>query len=281
MKGQVISSSGLNYTVFANGETYQATARGKLKLKKENILVGDYVEINNGAIDKVYERSSFFIRPSVANIDLIVAVLSSEPKPDLTITDKLCASAIREGVEVVFAVNKTDLGDNLYKEILNEYKDTGFTIIDVSAKTGRNLDKLKELLKGRISAFAGQSAVGKSSLMNALFSLDIKTGELSQKISRGKHTTTKSTVYYLGEYTIIDTPGFYTLEADIEPEELFLYYPEYEGYLGKCKFRGCSHISEPDCAIIDAVESGDLQRNRYERYKEIYNELKLRRKTYE
>ncbi len=281
MKGQIVSLSGSNYTVLSDGKEYLLTARGKLKLKKENLLVGDYVEFNNGAIERVEERSSSFIRPSVANVDLIVAVLSFEPKPDLTITDKLIASAFKEGVEVVFVVNKTDVSNNLYQEIIEEYKDTGIKILDVSAKTGHNLDKLKDLLKGRFTAFAGQSAVGKSSLLNALFSLNIKTGELSTKISRGKHTTTKSTIYVFDDIKIIDTPGFYTLESDIDVEFLAEYYPEYEKYIGKCKFRCCTHTGEPDCVIKNLVENGELSSGRYQRYLSIYNELKTRRKSYE
>ncbi len=278
MKGQIISLSGNSFTVKSQTETITLSARGKLK--KETILVGDFVEYANGCIEKIYPRSSSFIRPAVANIDLVLAVISPVPKPDYTILDKLLISAISQGVEVVIVINKIDIESELPTEVNTEYENSGVKIVTISAKNGENIEQLKTLMKGKFTALAGQSAVGKSTLVNTLFGLQLKTGEVSEKIGRGKHTTTKSTVYDLDGYKIIDTPGFYTLESFVTPEELGEYYPEFSSVFGKCKFRGCSHTGEIGCAVKALVESGEISKGRYERYIEIYKQLKDKKQLY-
>lgn len=279
MKGQVVKSHGNEYFVASGNETFRLVARGRMKGKTE-ILVGDFVEFQDGAIVSVNERRSRFIRPNIANVELIAAVLSPEPKPDFLMLDKLLASANKEGVEVVFVVNKNDLGEDVFRKVGKEYALAETEIYSVSAAEKRNLSALKEKLRGRLTAFAGQSAVGKSSLVNAMFGTDLKVGGLSN-IGRGRHTTTYSCIYTFGEWKIADTPGFAVLEADMDETELARCYPEFEAHLNECRYRGCLHTGEPGCAVAALAETGEIPKERYLRYLEIYNELKNGRKKYE
>ena len=248
---------------------------------QEELCVGDYVTVSNGAIVGVNERKNKFVRPKVANVDLIVAVLSCEPKPDLLLVDKLCINAIKEGVQLVFVVNKADLDEKLFDYVKNEYGGLGFKVLNVSSKTGEGIGELRSILLNKLSVLAGQSAVGKTSLVNALFGLELPTGNLSDKILRGKHTTTRSEIFEYESVRLIDSPGFAVIDAMVEINELPNCYPEYVKYSNLCKFRGCTHISEPDCEVKKMVEQGVLSKERYERYKDIYLDLSKRRKNYE
>ena len=279
MKGQIVTLHANEYFAENESGSYRLTARGRMK-GKTDILVGDYVEFANGAIEKVYPRTSEFIRPSVANVTQIVAVLSSEPKPDFYMLDKLLVSANKEGVSVVLAVNKNDLGAEIYDKVKSEYAASGAEILSVSAAKGDNLAALKEKLRGKLTALAGQSAVGKSSLVNAMFSTSLKVGDLSA-IKRGKHTTTASHIYSFGEYRIVDTPGFAVLETDVEAEDIRFYYPEFETPSALCKFRGCTHVSEPSCEVKRLAESGEIPQKRYLRYVELFKKAKEKRRDYE
>ena len=279
MKGQIITLHANEYFAESGGELYRLSARGRMK-GRTDILVGDFVEFENGAISRVYERISQFIRPSVANVEQIVAVLSSEPKPDFLMLDKLRVSAEKEGVPVVLAVNKNDLGADVYEKVRREYAGAGTEIMSVSAARGDNLSALREKIRGRLTALAGQSAVGKSSLVNAMFSTDLRVGALSG-IKRGRHTTTSSRIYTFGDCRIVDTPGFAVLETDVLAEDLAAYYPEFEKSAGLCRFRGCTHTSEPDCEVKRLAENGGIDRERYLRYAELFRRLKEKRREYE
>lgn len=281
MIGQVYKAHSDKYLVKSGNETYNLSARGVLKFKSEGISVGDYVEFDKNSIIRVLERKSHFIRPNVSNVDLIVAVISPEPKPDYYLIDKLLISAIKENVEFVLVVNKTDVDDTLIDQIKKEYLKLNLNAIPVCAKTGRGIEELKTLLSGKFAVFAGQSAVGKTSLINTLFNLNLKTGDLSEKISRGKHTTTRSEIFEVGDVKVIDSPGFAVLDAFVTADELCEYYPDYFENSGGCKFRGCKHVSEPQCKVKEMVENGELSLGRYQRYIEIYNELLKRREIYE
>lgn len=280
MLGQVYKAHSNSYYVCCDGKIYKCGARGVLKIKSDGICVGDYVEFNNGVIDKVLSRKSKFIRPNVANVDVILAVVSPLPKPDFFILDKLFISAQKENTEFIIVVNKTDINEGFYKEIYDEYSVLGVEVIGVSAKNLEGVDLIKQRIKNKTAVLAGQSAVGKTSIVNAMFSLDLKTGDLSEKILRGKHTTTRSEIFEYEEYKIVDSPGFAVIEASVTLEELPSCYPEYLQVANECKFRGCNHVSEPECRVKELVDKGVFSKNRYERYLEIYDEISKRREIY-
>lgn len=278
MIGQIVMAHSNRFEVLAGEDRYECTLRGVLKIRSDYAVVGDYVDFSDGVIGKILPRKSYFARPSVANVDLVVIVLASEPAPDFLLVDKLIVSAAKEGVEVVFAVNKADLGDSLSEKIREEYGLIGADILDVSAQTGVGTELLRERLSGKLAAFAGQSAVGKTSLVNRLFGLNLKVGELSEKVKRGRHTTTYSRIYAFGDVRIIDTPGFAVIEADLPAGEIKDYYEDFLPYADRCKFRGCTHTSEPCCKVKESVESGLLSRSRYERYCKLYEEQKEKKR---
>lgn len=281
MIGQVVKSHSSNFIVNKDGKLYDCSARGLLKRNKSSILCGDFVEFDNGVINKILDRKNSFIRPSVANIDTVVIVIASEPKPDFYLIDKLTINAIKEDCEIIFVINKTDITDELYNKICDEYKHCSNKFIKVSAKDNIGIDELRKELNGKLCVLAGQSAVGKTSLINSLFFLNLKTGELSEKIQRGKHTTTSSEMHVFGDIKIIDSPGFAVIDADVDLTVLPECYPEYFDLQSGCKFRGCAHISEPDCKVKQAVKEGKLSIDRYNRYVEIYKEVLERREIYD
>jgi len=279
--GQVYKAHSNAYYVKSEGKLHKCGARGVLKIKGESISVGDYVKVEKGVIYEVAKRKNRFIRPNVSNVDVIVAVVSPEPKPDLLLVDKLLISAIKEGADFIIAVNKSDVDEGLVSEIKKEYENLPVRIIEVCAKSMKGVTELKEMLKGNLAVLAGQSAVGKTSLINAMFNLNQKVGDLSEKIQRGKHTTTRSEIFEVGEYKIVDSPGFAVIEAFVSADEISEYYPDYFEVSSKCKFRGCKHVNEPDCQVKRLVLDGKLSKTRYERYLQIYDEISKRREIYE
>ena len=280
MKGLLKKVCSDGYFVRVDGVDYPCKARGKLKLLSGGLSVGDYVEMENGMISKIYERKNSLIRPRVSNIDGVVIVIAPEPKPDYYLVDKVLIAGNKLGVETIIAVNKSDKDNSLFTEVYNEYKKV-CPIIEVSASTSSGEEDLKGFLRGKTVVFAGQSAVGKTSLLNSIFSLNLRVGELSEKICRGKHTTTYSEIFEKEDMRVIDTPGFAVIEAEVTEDEIAFLYPEYEEFNGKCRFRCCTHTSEPDCAVIEAVERGELSKNRHLRYCEFITEIKNRRKEYD
>ena len=279
--GQVYKVHSNAYFVKIGDSVVRCGARGILKIKSDGISVGDFVCVDNRTIESIKERNNHFIRPNVSNVDLIVAVFSPEPKPDFYLIDKLLINAIKESVDFVIAVNKSDLDANLLDIIKKEYSPLGVKVIGVCAKTNEGITELKSILQNKLSVFAGQSAVGKTSLVNAMFNLDLKVGDLSEKILRGKHTTTRSEIFEYENIKIVDSPGFAVLDADVKLNELPDCYPDYASVAGECKFRGCSHVSEPECKVKQLVEVGALSKERYDRYVEIYNDISKRRIIYE
>ncbi len=279
--GQVYRAHSNKYFVKIGDELIRCGARGLLKLNKDEILVGDFVDVENDTIVSVKERKSRFIRPNVSNVDNIIAVVSPQPKPDYYLLDKLYINAQKEGVDFYIVVNKSDIKSDVYQQIESEYSNLDVKFLSVCAKTGQGIDKLRQVLSRKLSVLAGQSAVGKSSIINAMFDMQLKVGDLSKKIERGKHTTTRSEIFEAGDIKIVDSPGFAVIDANVEAKEISLFYPEYLSVASECKFRGCSHINEPQCKVKELVESGALSKERYERYIEIYNELQNRRIIYE
>lgn len=275
--GQVYKVHTNKYFVKVKEKLVQCDARGLLKIKSDGILVGDFVEIEDTTIVRVLQRKNRFIRPNVSNVDCVVAVISPQPKPDYFLIDKLCVNALKEEVEFVLVINKSDIDSNLINEIKTEYSNACVKIFSVSSKNGDGISELKLYLSEKLSVFAGQSAVGKTSITNAMFSLQLKTGDLSQKIVRGKHTTTRSEIFEYENVRIIDSPGFAVIDADVELNDLKIFYPEYLEVSNLCKFRGCAHVSEPNCKVKELVDNGILSKKRYERYVQIYKEIQSRR----
>ncbi len=279
--GQVYKAHSNKYLVKTDDGLIKCDARGLLKIKSDGILTGDIVEVENTTILSVKQRKNRLVRPSVANVDLIVAVLSPQPKPDYYLIDKLLINSIKENIDFCILLNKSDMESNIYQEVVSEYANLDINIMSVSSNNKEGIDQLKEFLKNKLSVFAGQSAVGKTSITNAMFNLELKTGEVSEKIERGRHTTTRSEIFEYEGIKVIDSPGFAVIDADVNIDDLPQCYPEYFKISNECKFRGCSHISEPNCKVKELVNNGDFSRKRYERYIEIYNEIKNRRTIYE
>lgn len=281
MKGQVYKVFSEQYTVNVNGDNFICVAKGILKHKKEAVIVGDFVEFEDGVISKVYPRKNTIIRPNVANVDYVAVVVSPIPKPDYFLIDKVILNASLQGVTPIIIVNKNDVDNNLYTEVYSQYKNVVKDIYVSSIFDNHLIEQLKCKLKGRFCVLAGQSAVGKTSLINVLFNKQMKTGDLSDKIARGKHTTTSSEIHKSDEFLIIDSPGFAVIEPNVKSADLKEYYPEFLDYFNNCRFRGCNHIDEPDCEIKNMVEKELISKKRYERYVQMYKELKLKEKVYE
>lgn len=282
---------GFYYVLAEDGKKYTCKARGLFRKLGKVPLPGDNVSFTKdkkgeGFIQEIFERRNELVRPAVANVDVLLIVVSAkEPEPDLELCDKLLLYCGKQGIKPVLVVNKCDEGEGEdFYSILEQYRDALEDIVAVSAETGFGMDKLIELLSGSTICLAGQSAVGKSSLINKLLGLELKTGELSQKTERGKHTTRHAELISMPSGGLIaDTPGFSMLETvPMEPEEIPKMYPDFAEYGMNCRFLGCMHISEPNCAVKEAVESGGINRDRYKRYVKITNEaLEMRRHRYD
>lgn len=292
LTGTIVKGIGGFYYVDTGSGVYECRARGRFRLEETCPLVGDRVEISadekkqTGYVTDVFERKSSMLRPPVANVDQFILVLSaSVPKPDPMLVDKLLLQARAAKVQALLVLNKCDEEDpDVAAAIEGDYAHAGIELLRTSASTGEGVSELAGRLKDRISCFAGQSAVGKSSLINALSpGLTLKTGGLSKKTDRGKHTTRHTELIELCGGYVVDTPGFSLLELlPMEPEELCQCYPEFTEYNGKCRFLDCVHLKEPDCAVKEQVEAGKIPKGRYERYCLLLEELKeLKRRRYE
>ncbi len=288
-KGIITRGVGGFYYVAVDESIYECKARGIFRKKELTPLPGDRVEISItdeekklGAIEKILSRSSVLVRPAIANTNQLIAVVATNtPVPDLELLDKMIINAERQGIESVICVNKIDLGSKVLNDIIRIYSPAGYRIIGTSCITGSGMDELRELLKEKISVFSGQSGVGKSTLLNSIIGSEImETGEVSEKINRGKQTTRHSQLIKLpnGGY-VADTPGFSIYEADLtEYEELYKYYPEFDDYLGKCRFAPCFHINEPECAVKAAVEERKISEERYSMYAQLFRTIKETRR---
>ncbi|MBR5192111.1 MAG: ribosome small subunit-dependent GTPase A [Clostridia bacterium] len=279
MTGVVIKVNSNRYFVNIENQVLTCSAYGKVK--DYGIKVGDLVEIENQSIKKVLPRKNDLVRPNVANVDAVVIFVAPLPKPDYLLIDKLIINSIKLGLEIIFVVNKNDLSKSFFTEFCCEYKDVDAKFYSINTIDGFGIDDIKNELKGKLSVLAGQSAVGKTSFINALFNLELKTGELSEKIGRGKHTTTSSKIYQQDGIKVIDSPGFAVIYASVTHKDVQEYYLEYLELAPNCKFRGCKHIEEPNCAVKEAVEKGKLSKERYTRYIEIYKELLRRKENYD
>ncbi|MCL2555556.1 MAG: ribosome small subunit-dependent GTPase A [Firmicutes bacterium] len=245
----------------------------KFSKKGGTILAGDFVRVDiiNKVILSVEDRKNKLIRPAVSNIDQLIMVISSIPQPDFKMLDKMIINAISKKIVPIICINKSDINsDDFQVQITMQYKD--IKIIQISAEKS-DIDSLKKLLKNKLSVLSGQSAVGKSTIINALTNYETrKIGDLSKAIQRGKNTTTNTELFKINGGLLADTPGFSLTELfDITHGDLDLYYPEFEKHRHLCKYHRCNHINEPSCKII---ENKTKYLNRYDRYIEIFNELK-------
>lgn len=286
MQGKIIENISNLYKIKTEKEIYEATARGKFKKEEITPVVGDNVEIavldenqKKAVIEKIEERSVYVKRPKLANISQIILVVSSKhPKPDLLMLDKQLAFAEFLGINAVIVLNKTDLDTKQeIKETKSIYEAIGYKVIETNAKEQKGTEQLKEVLRGNINAFSGNSGVGKSTLINALFeNVVTEEGEISTKNRRGKNTTTSTKLYEIDDNTFIaDTPGFSTFEiSEIESKNLANYFREFEPYIENCEFVGCTHIKEQNCGIKDAIKENKISEDRYNRFCKIYEELK-------
>ncbi len=281
-EGIIVKGIGGFYSVKTADGVYECRARGRLRRESVVPMVGDRVHISlengKGSIEAIGERTSMLIRPPVANIDqLVVVAACSAPAPNPALIDHFLIMGEIIGVQTVLCLNKTDLDGDTGSEIRQIYEQAGYRVLCTSAVCGAGIDELRALLKDRVTAFAGNSGVGKSSILNVV-DLDfvLKTGEVSEKIKRGRHTTRMVELLALGcGGYVLDTPGFSSFELpDIKAEELELYFREFSPYLGKCRFRGCAHVGEPDCAVLAAVQAGEISQQRYDSYKALYYDLK-------
>ncbi len=295
LMAKVISGlGGLYKVVTEENELVECKARGSFRHSGISPYPGDNVEIEvsekgNGFITQINERKNVFIRPPAANIDkLFITVAAASPSPAYITVDKLLCAAEYYGAESVILVTKSDLDPEKAKEIFDIYSKAGYKVFVTSSLAGEGVNELKSFVTGEmdgvVSVFAGESGVGKSSLLNSLFpSLELKTGNVS-KISRGKHTTRAVTLYPLdGVFSftgafIADTPGFGIFELssidDLFYEDVSGLFPELGGFSGKCKYRGCTHLREEGCAVLCALENGEIAESRHASFVKIYEEIK-------
>lgn len=265
---------GLYYARESQGQVHVLRAKGKFRKQRITPMVGDRVLFTPGTgdehgwVEDILPRESELIRPPVANIRHIVLVVAPEPAPDLMLVDTLMVMAFRQGIQPALVVNKCDLDETLFDAVRRDYAQLSIPMLKVSAHTGEGLNDLRQLLRSGICCFAGQSGVGKSTLLSAATGLALQTGEISKKISRGRHTTRHAELLFSGDYCVLDTPGFSLLELweGLEPIRLKEYYPEFWPYEGECRFAPCYHLSEPGCAVLQAVREGKLSSARQERY---------------
>lgn len=282
-KGIITKLIGGFYYVEAAEKVYECKARGAFRIKGSSPCVGDYVEIgvpDDGycVIEKVLPRKNSIVRPALANIDRLVIVSSIiSPSPNTLIIDKMIATAVKKNIEPMLVISKTDLDspDGLYKI----YSNSGINTLCFSSKDF-NADELKSrILTNGITAFTGNSGVGKSTLLNAMFpGIAAETGDISKKLGRGRHTTRTVELYKTDSGYVADTPGFSTVDLQryeiIKKDELAGCFTEFEPYLDDCRFTSCSHTKEIGCAVLRAVEEGKIEKSRHQSYVTMYNEVK-------
>lgn len=286
-KGKIVRALGGFYYVRCDGgQIYACKARGLFRKEGISPLVGDEVEIlltgeDSGFVEKIFPRKNSLVRPPVANIDLLVMVVSvASPAPNLLVLDKLLAIAEHKGIEPVLAITKTDLDGSEAEALRDLYARAGFQVFLVSSQNGEGTGELEDFLSGKVSCFCGNTGAGKSSLLNVIRpELNLKTNEISQKLGRGRHTTRHAQLYELpGGGYIADTPGFSAVEISryevILKDQLQYCFRDFAPYLERCRFVGCSHTSERGCAVLEAVAEGKIAQSRLDSYRAMYEEAK-------
>lgn len=284
--GIIVKGIGGFYYVSSEDDIYECKARGIFRKDDVTPLTGDRVTfsvtdplLKKGNIDGIMERTTVLTRPAAANVDLLVIVIAARsPDPDLLLLDKLLVTAAKKEIKAVICINKIDLDvEDSRAELRSAYSGAGYTLFETCLGESDGFGQLREILRGHVSVFAGQSGVGKSTLLNRIAdNVVMQTGSISEKIERGRHTTRHTELIKLSDGGfVVDTPGFSSFElAQIKHTELQYLFPEFADHIPKCRFTGCSHVNEPDCGVKEAVEHGNIGRGRYRRYTELYAILK-------
>lgn len=292
MQGKIVKGIAGFYYVHVEGEgVYECKARGIFRKDNVKPLVGDDVEIEvlaeegqKGSITALLPRRNELLRPNVANIDQALIIFAmAKPAPSFNLLDRFLVMMQQKELPCIICFNKKDIAESgAVERLAKAYRDCGCKVLFVSAKEKEGIEALQALLEKKTTTVAGPSGVGKSSLVNCLHNSSVmETGEISEKIERGKHTTRHAELLFSADGTyLMDTPGFSSLSLfDMEKEALSAYYPEFAPYTDNCRFRGCVHISEPVCGVKAALADGQISRVRYENYVMLFEELKNRRKT--
>ena len=291
MTGKIIKGiAGFYYVHDGVSKVYECKAKGIFRNKKIKPLVGDNVEFTvlddeegTGNIVDIIKRDNELIRPAVANIDQAMIVFAvTDPEPNLNLLDRFLVTMEEQDVPVVICFNKKDLAtEEEARKLTSIYDAAGYEVHLTNAKSGEGIEEIRGILRGKTTALAGPSGVGKSSITNEIQpEAEMETGEISEKIKRGKHTTRHSELFFVESGTyVMDTPGFSSMFVEnMKPEELQKYFPEFEEFIPDCRFLGCVHVGERDCGVKDAVKAGNLSKTRYENYRLIYEELKNKRR---
>jgi ribosome biogenesis GTPase / thiamine phosphate phosphatase len=289
MEGTIIKGIGGFYYIKVDDNVYECKARGKFRHNELTPMVGDKVDIivenNKGVIESIHDRVSELIRPTVANVTQAFVIFTlTNPELNLDLINRFLILCQYNNLKIVICINKIDLIElEKYETILEMLKGTGYEIIFLKAKEGYGIDLLKDSLKNNITVFCGPSGVGKSTLLNKLMGTEVmKTGDISKKQGRGKHTTRHSELVDYEDGFIVDTPGFSSLEIDfISKGDLQYCFPEFEDYLNGCKFTGCLHYKEPNCLVKNAVEENMINKERYGFYIKMLEEIINRRIKYD
>lgn len=271
------------YYVRCDGKEYECKARGSFRKSGNSPVVGDKVVISVpdegfASIEEIKPRINKLKRPALANIDTLVIVCSTvDPEPNFTVIDKMTAAAVNNNMIPAIVVSKNDLRSG--ERIAEIYRNSEFPVFLCSPVDTEDVNKLKAFLKGKVSAFTGNSGVGKSTLINRIFpELELQTGQISRKLGRGKHTTRVVELFEIDGCFVADTPGFSTVDLQryelIDKTRLQYCFPEFEKYLGECQFTSCSHTCEKGCRILQAVADGEIEQSRHKSYVAMYNEVK-------
>lgn len=283
LNGLLMKSIGGFYYVRCDGKEYECKARGSFRKSGNSPVVGDKVVISVpdegfASIEEIKPRINKLKRPALANIDTLVIVCSTvDPEPNFTVIDKMTAAAVNNNMIPAIVVSKNDLKSG--ERIAKIYRNSEFPVFLCSPDDNENVNKLKDFLKGKVSAFTGNSGVGKSTLINRIFpELELQTGQISRKLGRGKHTTRVVELFEIDGCFVADTPGFSTVDLQryemIDKTHLQYCFPEFEKYLGECQFTSCSHTCEKGCRILQAVSYGEIEPSRHKSYVAMYNEVK-------